>query len=98
MLLNLKATKKSNKRRKTYNRKSKGNPNLGPISNGGHGAGGSGALALCLSSRRNMCIHQRVINESDREAVDAACRSMTASWVLEKAQAQPGSIETCDCW
>lgn len=89
-------TKKSNKRRKTYNRKSKRNPNLGPISNGGHGAGGSGALALCLSSRRNMCIHQRVINESDREAVDAACRSMTASWVLEKAQAEPGSIETCE--
>ncbi|GFH47649.1 DNA excision repair protein ERCC-2 [Chaetoceros tenuissimus] len=89
-------TKKSNKRRKMYNRKSKRNPNLGPISNGGHGAGGSGALALCLSSRRNMCIHQRVINESDREAVDAACRSMTASWVLEKAQAEPGSIETCE--
>ena len=89
------STNKSNKRRKTY-RNSKRNPNLGPISNGGHGAGGSGALALCLSSRRNMCIHQRVINESDREAVDAACRSMTASWVLEKAQAQPGSIETCE--
>ena len=43
-----------------------------------------------------MCIHERVINESDREAVDAACRSMTASWVVEKAQADPGSIETCE--
>lgn len=54
-----------------------------------------GLLALCLSSRRNMCIHDRVINESDREAVDAACRGMTASWVLEKSRKDPGSIETC---
>ncbi|CAN0411954.1 unnamed protein product, partial [Ectocarpus sp. 13 AM-2016] len=38
-------------------------------------------LALCLSSRRNLCIHERVIEESDREAVDGACRDMTASWV-----------------
>lgn len=69
--------------------------NLGPLWNNGYGAGGSGVVALCLSSRRNMCIHDRVIQESDREAVDAACRSMTASWVIEKAS-QPGSnIETC---
>jgi len=88
--------KRGNKRRRTYNRKSKRNPNLGPISNSGHGAGGSGALALCLSSRRNMCINERVVNESDREAVDAACRSMTASWVVEKARSNPGSIESCE--
>lgn len=86
--------RRGNKRRRTYKRK-KGNPNLGPISNNGNGAGGSGALALCLSSRRNMCVHERVVNESDREAVDAACRSMTASWVVQKAQSDPGSIETC---
>jgi DNA excision repair protein ERCC-2 len=59
------------------------------------GAGGSGALALCLSSRRNMCIHERVMAESDREAVDAACRSMTATWVVEQARQKPGSMETC---
>ena len=67
---------------------------MGPISSN-NGAGGSGVLALCLSSRRNMCIHDRVIQESDREAVDAACRSMTASWVLERASQQPGSVQTC---
>jgi DNA excision repair protein ERCC-2 len=67
---------------------------LGPISST-KGAGGSGALALCLSSRRNMCIHKRVMAESDREAVDAACRSMTASWVVELAKKNPGSMETC---
>jgi DNA excision repair protein ERCC-2 len=38
-------------------------------------------LALCLSSRRNMCIHPVVMNEGDRDTVDSACRSMTASWV-----------------
>ena len=69
---------------------------MGPIvSEDGKGAGGSGVLALCLSSRRNMCIHERVMAESDREAVDAACRSMTASWVLEQAKSNPGTIETC---
>jgi Rad3-related DNA helicase len=60
-----------------------GKPPMGPIANG-KGAGGSGILALCLSSRRNMCIHERVMAESDREAVDAACRTMTASWSTEK--------------
>lgn len=59
------------------------------------GAGGSGVLALCLSSRRNMCINERVMAESDREAVDAACRAMTASWVVELAKKEPGSYETC---
>lgn len=67
---------------------------MGPIANG-KGAGGSGVLALCLSSRRNMCVHERVMAESDREAVDAACRSMTASWVVEHARQNPGSMETC---
>lgn len=67
---------------------------LGPIATS-KGAGGSGALALCLSSRRNMCIHERVMAESDREAVDAACRSMTATWVVEHAKNNPGSMETC---
>ena len=67
---------------------------MGAIADG-HGAGGTGDLALCLSSRRNMCIHERVMSESDREAVDSACRSMTASWVLEANQKRPGSMETC---
>lgn len=66
---------------------------MGPIA--GCGGGHAGVLALCLSSRRNMCIHERVMEESDREAVDAACRSMTASWVIEAATKNPGSMETC---
>jgi DNA excision repair protein ERCC-2 len=94
----------SHKRRKIYNRRRRRgqkmdneppeNINMGPIISQ-KGAGGSGVLALCLSSRRNMCIHERVMNESDGQAVDAACRSMTASWVLERAQQRPGSMDTC---
>ena len=78
------------KPRKIYTKPSN-RPPMGPIPN----AGGSGILALCLSSRRNMCVHERVLEESDREAVDAACRSMTASWVVDQAKRNPGSIETC---
>lgn len=83
------AAPSSAKRPRIYKRKPKratendGRPPMGPIADG-KGAGGSGMLALCLSSRRNMCIHERVMAESDREAVDAACRTMTASWSTEK--------------
>ena len=35
-------------------------------------------LALCLSSRRNLCIHKEVSKEDDREKVDSLCRSLTA--------------------
>ncbi len=42
-------------------------------------------LALCLSSRRNLCIHPRVMQQADREGVDSACRDMTASWVRAQA-------------
>ena len=52
-------------------------------------------LAVCLSSRRNMCVHPDVIDTSDREEVDAACRSMTASWVRQRAETD-SSIKTCD--
>jgi DNA excision repair protein ERCC-2 len=38
-------------------------------------------LAVCLSSRRNMCIHPDVVAQSDRERVDSKCRDMTAQWV-----------------
>jgi DNA excision repair protein ERCC-2 len=82
-------------------------------------------LAICLSSRRNMCVggtrrgscdamstrahtrahassrprarcvHPRVEDESDRERVDAMCRSMTAQWVRAKA-ATGAAVTTCD--
>ena len=35
-------------------------------------------FALCLSSRRNLCIHKDVAVEDDRERVDSQCRARTA--------------------
>ena len=52
-------------------------------------------LAVCLSARRNMCIHADVAEEADKEKVDAACRGMTASWVRTKAETDK-SVRTCD--
>lgn len=59
------------------------------------GEAGGKVLAICLSSRRNMCIHPRVISEGDREAVDSLCRNMTASWVRERAK-KGGAHELCE--
>ena len=56
---------------------------------------GEDILAVCLSSRRNMCIHPDVVEKSDREAVDADCRSMTASWVRQRAETDK-SVKICD--
>jgi DNA excision repair protein ERCC-2 len=63
------------------------------------GAEGGQILALSLSSRRNLCIHPKVVDEGDREAADTKCRSMTASWVRNQAAASAntnsGHIELC---
>ncbi|KAJ1480184.1 hypothetical protein T484DRAFT_1627392 [Baffinella frigidus] len=59
------------------------------------GEEGGNILALGLSSRRNMCIHEKISEESDRVAVDARCRSITASWVRNRKEADD-SVEVCD--
>jgi hypothetical protein len=41
---------------------------------------------MCLSSRKNLCIHETVSQFDDREKVDSECRARTASWVREKRQ------------
>ena len=56
------------------------------------GKDGGKVLGICLSSRRNMCIHPRVLAEGDREAVDSLCRNMTASWVRARAGRGRGYI------
>mmetsp|Transcript_122306 Transcript_122306/g.212225 ORF Transcript_122306/g.212225 Transcript_122306/m.212225 type:complete len:842 (+) Transcript_122306:93-2618(+) len=43
-------------------------------------------LAVGLSARRNMCVHEDVSKEGDRERVDEMCRQRTAPWVREKSQ------------
>eukprot|EP00584_Thalassiosira_punctigera_P019153 CAMPEP_0172571982 /NCGR_PEP_ID=MMETSP1067-20121228/133337_1 /TAXON_ID=265564 ORGANISM="Thalassiosira punctigera, Strain Tpunct2005C2" /NCGR_SAMPLE_ID=MMETSP1067 /ASSEMBLY_ACC=CAM_ASM_000444 /LENGTH=849 /DNA_ID=CAMNT_0013364431 /DNA_START=104 /DNA_END=2653 /DNA_ORIENTATION=+ len=82
------ATSSSRKKRKRIYRPKNNDKtersNMGPSLNE-TGAGGNGTLAVCLSSRRNMCVNERVLRESDRETIDAACRSMTAPWALERA-------------
>ena len=52
-------------------------------------------IGVCLSSRRNMCIHPQVTTHTDGETVDSQCRSLTASWVRKKASEQNSSVETC---
>ncbi|KDO29395.1 hypothetical protein SPRG_05932 [Saprolegnia parasitica CBS 223.65] len=52
-----------------------------------------GITAVCLSSRRNMCVHSRVMAHADGETVDAQCRNMTAPWV--RSQAASRNLETC---
>ncbi|KNE67701.1 hypothetical protein AMAG_19688 [Allomyces macrogynus ATCC 38327] len=42
-------------------------------------------LALGLSSRKNLCVNPDVVKEKWGKAVDAKCRSLTASWVRSKA-------------
>jgi DNA excision repair protein ERCC-2 len=58
------------------------------------GPSGGKVLAVCLSSRRNMCINPRIMQEGDRDAVDAMCRNLTASWVRERS-AEKKNVELC---
>ena len=51
-------------------------------------------LGVCLSSRRNLCIHPGVADAEDKEGVDAGCRNLTASWV-RKAGASDPSVPLC---
>ncbi|KAJ3670316.1 hypothetical protein LUZ60_010640 [Juncus effusus] len=51
-------------------------------------------LALGLSSRKNLCINPVALSSSSRDSVDAACRSLTASWVRNAAIENP-SIPLC---
>ena len=50
-------------------------------------------LALGLSSRRNLCVHERVSQQTERTAVDQQCRQMTASWVRAREAAEEGGPE-----
>lgn len=63
------------------------------------GPEGGKVLALCLSSRRNMCIHPKGLEEGDRERVDTICRNMTASWMRNRLlgnRAKTGGVAACE--
>ena len=42
-------------------------------------------LAVGLSSRRNLCVHERVSAQAEKETVDQQCRQLTAPWVRQRA-------------
>ena len=52
-------------------------------------------LAVCLSARRNMCVHENISQFDHRDKVDAMCRNLTASFVRGKAASDP-DIELCE--
>lgn len=52
-------------------------------------------LGIGLTSRRNLCLHPSISKEKKGKTVDARCRNLTASWVREKAKAEPGQHELC---
>ncbi|SPR01196.1 DNA 5'-3' helicase [Plasmodiophora brassicae] len=51
-------------------------------------------LAVCLSARRNMCIHPTVSQFDKRDKVDALCRNLTSEWV-RAAHEKDQSVEVC---
>jgi DNA excision repair protein ERCC-2 len=56
----------------------------------------SDTLCVCLSTRKNLCIHPEVSAADGRAAADAGCRALTASWVRERAR-EPGAPPTPAC-
>ena len=52
-------------------------------------------LGLCLTSRRNLCIHKDVSKEKDGRMIDGRCFSMTASYKRDKFGRNPKSPDLC---
>lgn len=59
-----------------------------------HGRRAPEILGVCLSSRRNLCIHPVVSKHDNRAKVDALCRNKTASFVREQ-RAAGADVEVC---
>ncbi|KAH9043239.1 DNA repair helicase [Lactarius pseudohatsudake] len=53
-------------------------------------------IGLGLTSRKNLCIHPEVSKEKKGKIVDARCRDLTNPAVVNKARAEPGSVEVCN--
>ena len=52
-------------------------------------------LALGLSSRKNLCVNNKVLAAENRDSVDAGCRKLTASWVRALAAENP-DVPSCE--
>ena len=51
-------------------------------------------VGLCLTSRKNLCIHPRISKEKDGKIIDGKCYSLTASYKRALAKSS-GDIEDC---
>ena len=52
-------------------------------------------VGLCLTSRKNLCIHPRISKEKDGKIIDGKCYSLTASYKRTLAKSSGGDIEDC---
>lgn len=52
-------------------------------------------LGVCLSSRRNMCIHKRISQYDNPIKTDAECRNLTVGFVREE-KANDANVELCE--
>ena len=53
-------------------------------------------VGLCLSSRKNLCLHPEVVKEREGKAVDAKCHSLTASYIRDKNLQNRDSTQLCE--
>eukprot|EP00871_Galdieria_phlegrea_P000980 jgi/Galph1/1883/GphlegSOOS_G581.1 len=51
-------------------------------------------LCIGLASRKHLCLNEQVVQVTEGYIVDGRCRSLTASWIREKAKAD-FTIPTC---
>ena len=49
-------------------------------------------LCICLSARRNLCIHEYVSKFDDRNKIDSLCRNRTASWIRNTENVPKSSL------
>ena len=53
-------------------------------------------IGLCLSSRKNLCLHPEVAREREGKAVDAKCHSLIAPFVREQHAQNPNNVSVCE--
>eukprot|EP01071_Lankesteria_metandrocarpae_P012565 Lankesteria_metandrocarpae@DN6040_c0_g1_i1.p1 len=51
-------------------------------------------LAIGISARRNMCIHEEVSQEANRDKIDEKCRTLTAKWLRQRSDRESVSART----
>ncbi|KAJ3121717.1 DNA-dependent ATPase of the nucleotide excision repair factor 4 complex [Nowakowskiella sp. JEL0407] len=52
-------------------------------------------LGIGLASRKNLCVNDEVKSEKIGVSIDTKCRSLTASWIRERAKSDPEHTPQC---